>query len=206
MRAWRDARTTLLVVKGMRSNRADVEWLVVVSVVALIGCSVVPTSAMRTTALPGERGPGEVYVWVTDDSLLPPDTEIIDGPCGAVTVVPAQALAQLPPGVGVDTVYEVDDSGEVQGTWRLPVYWLVAGLEGSTLLVWPDGRATDLLLAITDSGVVTTRPPGTAFSDPQLRACPVTSALPESAYLRCWSLVDRSTRRVRVLAYEGPCT
>jgi hypothetical protein len=109
-----------------------------------------------------------VYYWGTD--VPPPNGVLVDGhPCGSVVFlgtdsVPAHDL----PWLKADTMHEIDESGQILRSWRVPVDHYPLDLDGNDLVI-AHGSSPMHVLRLTSQGKLE---PSPTLPVPESMECP----------------------------------
>ncbi len=136
----------------------------------------------------------DVYYWTTDTP--PPDRVTIAGhPCGTVIELKADKVPSADiPWLKADVIREIDSSGKVLRSWRVPADQYALGVEGDDLVI-AHGSAPMTVLRVTPLGKLV---PSSAPSSgvPEGKECPAPfqnlyciSSAPQSLHLLASPLV-----------------
>jgi hypothetical protein len=92
-----------------------------------------------------------VYYWATD--VPPPKGVQIDGhPCGSIVLLGTDSVPPRDlPWLRAETIHEIDQSGQILRTWRVPVDHYPLGLDGDALLI-AHGSSPIHVLRLTPKG------------------------------------------------------
>lgn len=129
---------------------------------------------------------------------------IHDGPCGPVATARVERMPEhskrepLAP----ERVLELGPKGNVINEWRVPVDAKVLGLAGHQLFFSYNSQ----VFRVGTGGAIA-REKVRSFSVPsQAQTCDASHHFNGSGYAACWRHRDGASGKVRLLAYEGPCT
>ncbi|OZB60364.1 MAG: hypothetical protein B7X39_06950 [Lysobacterales bacterium 14-68-21] len=104
-----------------------------------------------------------------------------------------------------DEIYELDGSGAVRATWRVPLEFAPLAVRGDTVIAADESLDPPHPLAIrTDGSFVPAATPSAAKAL-AVAECPK-SALPQSDYRSCVQLIDQADGERRLLAFNLSCS
>ena len=137
--------------------------------------------------------------------------EIYDHCCCSGEVAHAR-VASMPvadgdPALEPELVVELSPAGEIVRRWGIPIDCYVAAVSDSVLVIpYGDARSGTRALAISSAGTIrwTTLPP--EADSAKAAECPPLKEFEGSAYLRCFQFRDLTSGKLRLIAYQGPCT
>ena len=125
-------------------------------------------------------------------------------PCGTVVTARVQAMprySKLEP-FQPERVFEIDLVGKVLRMWRIPVDATPIGISGSKLR-FSYNNAT---YSVSLTGRLSKLDGGINDAVASQAECGTFSAFGDSVYGSCWQFTDDSSRRSRILAFEGTCS
>jgi TonB family protein len=117
-------------------------------------------------------------------------------------------LKRMPPNDDVlvaDEIHELSPSGDVLGSWRVPLESRPFAIRGDRLTIDAGNASRPGTITVTLDGRLMAAEPHVGAAPDAGEQCPH-SSLPESGYRWCVSLLDAKSRKNRLIAFNGPCT